>query len=241
MTIEFHTWTTPNGRKVGVLLEELGLDYSVHTVNIGKDEQFEPSFLKISPNNRIPAIIDSDGPGGKPISVFETGAIMVYLAEKHGKFLPESGAERYAVMEWLMWQMGGVGPMLGQTHHFRRAAKVEVPYGIERIVCMASPTGDWPITPICLAIITASPIWRPSRGSRAMSGMQRISTIFRTSNGGMGKSRNVRRFKKAWPCRPSITIRSRDWTKTTGLTKYQRWDQWTLTVPGPTVRKGARQ
>ena len=132
MTIEFHTWTTPNGRKVGVLLEELGLDYSVHTVNIGKDEQFEPSFLKISPNNRIPAIIDSDGPGGKPISVFETGAIMVYLAEKHGKFLPESGAERYAVMEWLMWQMGGVGPMLGQTHHFRRAAKVEVPYGIER-------------------------------------------------------------------------------------------------------------
>jgi GST-like protein len=132
MTIEFHTWTTPNGRKVGIMLEELGLDYSVHTVNIGKDEQFAPAFLKISPNNRIPAIIDSDGPDGEPFSVFESGAILIYLAEKSGKFLPASGVARHRVMEWLMWQMGGVGPMLGQTHHFRRAAKVKNLYGIER-------------------------------------------------------------------------------------------------------------
>ena len=118
MTIEFHTWATPNGRKVGIMLEELGLDYSVHTVNIGKDEQFAPTFLKISPNNRIPAIIDSDGPDGESFSVFESGAILIYLAEKYEKFLPASGVARHRVMEWVMWQMGGVGPMLGQTHHF---------------------------------------------------------------------------------------------------------------------------
>ncbi|MDB5414071.1 MAG: glutathione S-transferase [Rubritepida sp.] len=118
MTIELHTWNTPNGRKISVALEEMGLDYTVKTVNIGKDEQFEPSFLAFSPNNRIPAIKDSDGPDGKPIAIFESGAILYYLAEKTGRFMPKDLRERIPVMEWLMWQMGGFGPMPGQVHHF---------------------------------------------------------------------------------------------------------------------------
>ena len=130
--IDLYFWPTPNGWKITLMLEECGLPYDIKLVNLGEKEQFKDSFLKISPNGRMPAIVDPDGPGGAPISIFESGAILVYLAEKHGKFLPKSGAERYRVMEWLMWQMGGVGPMLGQAHHFRRAAKVENPYGIER-------------------------------------------------------------------------------------------------------------
>lgn len=118
MTIELHTWNTPNGRKISVALEEMGLPYTVKTVNIGKDEQFEPSFLEFSPNNRIPAIRDPDGPGGKMITVFESGAILYYLAEKTGKFMPKDLRARIPVMEWLMWQMGGFGPMPGQVHHF---------------------------------------------------------------------------------------------------------------------------
>ncbi len=119
MTIELYTWGTPNGRKVSILLEELGLPYSVHPVNIGKDEQFAPDFLKISPNNKIPAIVDPDGPGGEPISVFETGAILTYLAEKTGSELwPSDFRRRTKVNEWLMFQMGGVGPMFGQANHF---------------------------------------------------------------------------------------------------------------------------
>lgn len=118
MTIELYSWNTPNGRKISVALEEMGLPYSVHPVNISKGEQFNPAFLKIAPNNRIPAILDPDGPGGAPISVFESGAILYYLAEKTGKFMPKALPERVAVMEWLMWQMGGLGPMPGQVHHF---------------------------------------------------------------------------------------------------------------------------
>ena len=116
--IELHTWNTPNGRKISVALEEMGLPYTVKTVNIGKDEQFAPAFLAISPNNRIPAIVDPDGPGGQPISVFESGAILLYLGEKTGRFLPTDLRERVPVLEWLMWQMGGFGPMPGQVHHF---------------------------------------------------------------------------------------------------------------------------
>ena len=129
--IELHTWSTPNGRKVSVMLEEVGLPYSVHPVNIGKDEQFRPEFLAISPNNRIPAIVDPDGPGGR-FSLFESGAILIYLGEKTGKLIPKDPAPRYTALQWLMWQMGGLGPMLGQTHHFLRAAKEEVPYAINR-------------------------------------------------------------------------------------------------------------
>jgi GST-like protein len=130
--IDLHTWTTPNGRKVSVMLEECGLPYTAHKVNIGQNEQFKPGFLAISPNNRIPAIVDSDGPDGKPFHLFESGAILVYLAGKTGKFLPASARGKYEALQWLMWQMGGVGPMFGQAHHFLRAAPEQVPYGIKR-------------------------------------------------------------------------------------------------------------
>jgi GST-like protein len=116
--IDLYTFDTPNGRKISVALEEMGLSYRVHIVDITKGEQFAPEFLKISPNNKIPAIVDADGPGGKPVSVFESGAILLYLAEKTGRFMPRDLAGRIPVWEWLMWQMGGFGPMLGQVHAY---------------------------------------------------------------------------------------------------------------------------
>src|ERR1700760_2544428 len=133
MPIELYTWNTPNGRKISVGLEEMGLPYDVHPVNIGKGEQFAPDFLKISPNNRIPAIIDPEGPEGGPISVFESGAILIYLGQKTGKFWPSALAKQVPVLEWLMWQMGGFGPMPGQVHHFI-ALKDETDrrYGLKR-------------------------------------------------------------------------------------------------------------
>jgi GST-like protein len=131
--IDLYTWSTPNGRKVSIMLEECALPYRVHPINIGKDEQFKPGFLAIAPNNRIPAIVDQEGPGGKPLPLFESGAILIYLAEKTGnRFYPQK--QRYQVLQWLMWQMGGVGPMFGQAHHFIRAKKDEIPYGTERYV-----------------------------------------------------------------------------------------------------------
>ena len=130
--IDLYTWTTPNGRKVSIMLEECGLPYRVHKVDIGKGEQFKPAFLAINPNNRIPAIVDPQGPDGKPLSLFESGAILVYLAGKTGRFLPASDRGRYIALQWLMFQMGGVGPMFGQAHHFLRAAPEQVPYGIKR-------------------------------------------------------------------------------------------------------------
>ncbi|MFG6565052.1 glutathione S-transferase family protein [Sulfitobacter sp. 1A13421] len=126
--IDFYTWTTPNGRKVSILLEELGIDYNVHAINIGKDEQHAPEFLKISPNNKIPAIVDHD----TGVSLMESGAIMVYLAEKYGRFLPEGQAARAEVMQWLMWQMGGFGPMAGQAHHFLHFNPGKAAYAEER-------------------------------------------------------------------------------------------------------------
>ena len=132
-TIELHTWGTPNGRKVSIMLEECGLPYSVHKVDISKGEQHAPGFLRISPNNRIPAIVDPDGPDGQPISVFESGAILLYLGEKTGKFLPASLRDRVPVLEWLMWQMGGFGPMPGQVHHFRMVeAECDRRYALKR-------------------------------------------------------------------------------------------------------------
>ena len=132
MTIELYTWSTPNGRKISIALEELGLAYNVHPINITKDEQFAADFLEISPNNKIPAIVDPDGPDGQPISLFESGAILIYLAEKTGKLLPQAPRARYEALQWLMWQMGGFGPMLGQAHHFRRFAKEQIAYAIAR-------------------------------------------------------------------------------------------------------------
>ena len=130
--IDLYYWPTPNGHKITIFLEETGLEYKIIPVNIRKGEQFAPEFLKISPNNRMPAIVDSDGPGGKPFSLFESGAILMYLAEKTGKLMPSEIRARYRVVEWLMFQMANVGPMLGQAGHFRNAAPEKIPYAIER-------------------------------------------------------------------------------------------------------------
>jgi GST-like protein len=130
--IDLYTWSTPNGRKVSIMLEELGLEYHTHPINIGKNDQFTPEFIAINPNSKIPAIVDAQGPEGKPISIMESGAILIYLAEKTGKLLPTSARGRSVALQWLMFQMGGVGPMFGQVHHFLRAAKEPVPYAIER-------------------------------------------------------------------------------------------------------------
>jgi GST-like protein len=130
--IELYTWRTPNGRKASIMLEECGLGYRVHPVDIGKGEQFTPEFLAINPNHRIPAIVDPEGPDGAPLKLFESGAILVYLAGKCDRFLPRTARGKYIALQWLMFQMGGVGPMFGQAHHFLRSAKEQVPYAIER-------------------------------------------------------------------------------------------------------------
>ena len=131
--IDLYTWGTPNGRKVSIMLEECALPYRVHKINIGTNsEQFAPDYLKINPNGKIPSIVDPHGPDGKPIAMMESGAILIYLAGKTGKFLPRSVRGKYDALQWLMFQMGGVGPMFGQAHHFMRAKKDEIPYGSER-------------------------------------------------------------------------------------------------------------
>lgn len=130
--IEVYSWPTPNGHKVHIMLEECDLPYKVIPVDIGSGAQFEPGFLSISPNNKIPAIVDPDGPEGKPISLFESGAILLYLAGKTGRLLPAGTAAKYEVLQWLMFQMGGVGPMLGQAHHFRIYAPEKIDYAINR-------------------------------------------------------------------------------------------------------------
>ena len=130
--IDVYSWPTPNGHKVHIMLEETGLPYRAHAVDIGQGDQFAPEFLAISPNNKIPAITDPAGPDGQPISLFESGAILVYLAAKTGQLLPQGDRARFEVLQWLMFQMGGVGPMLGQAHHFRMYAPEKLPYAIER-------------------------------------------------------------------------------------------------------------
>ena len=129
--IQLYTWGTPNGKKVSIMLEEIELPYEVHPINIGQGDQFKPEYLAINPNNKIPSIIDSDGPGGKPFPLFESGAILMYLAEKSGKLSPTDMRQRYTVIQWLMFQMGGVGPMFGQANYFFRLEE-KVPYAIER-------------------------------------------------------------------------------------------------------------
>ncbi len=130
--IDAYSWPTPNGHKVHIMLEECKLPYKVHAVDIGQGDQFKPEFLRISPNNKIPAIVDQQGPDGKPISLFESGAILIYLAEKTGKFLPKEPRARYSVLQWLMFQMGSIGPMFGQAHHFRNYAPEQIEYAIDR-------------------------------------------------------------------------------------------------------------
>ncbi|MGB6175093.1 MAG: glutathione S-transferase N-terminal domain-containing protein [Methylocella sp.] len=131
--IDLYYWTTPNGHKITLFLEETGLPYTIHPVNLSRGDQFKPEFLAISPNNRIPAIVDKDpGDGGAPVSVFESGAILVYLAEKTGRFLPQDLRGRVEMLEWLFWQVGGLGPMAGQNHHFKQYAREKLSYAIER-------------------------------------------------------------------------------------------------------------
>lgn len=132
--IDLYTWSTPNGRKVSIMLEETGLPYTAHPINIGAGEQFKPEYLAINPNSKIPAIVDSDGPDGQPITMMESGAILVYLAGKTGRLLPATDRGKFAALEWLMFQMAGVGPMFGQVHHFVRFTREKVPYAIERFV-----------------------------------------------------------------------------------------------------------
>jgi len=129
--IQLYTWATPNGKKVSIMLEEVGLPYEVRPVNLSKGEQMKPEYLAVNPNNKIPSIIDSDGPGGQPLKLFESGAILMYLAEKTGKFWPQEMRQRYEVIQWLMFQMGGVGPMFGQANYFFRLTE-KVSYAIER-------------------------------------------------------------------------------------------------------------
>lgn len=130
--IDFYTWSTPNGIKVSIMLEEVEQPYNIIPVDIGAGDQFRPEFLKISPNNRMPAIVDRNGPGGQPYSLFESGAILMYLAEKTGKLMPSDTKDRYTVIQWLMFQMANVGPLLGQNHHFRHYAPEKIPYAIDR-------------------------------------------------------------------------------------------------------------
>ncbi len=130
--IELYTWPTRNGHKVHILLEETGTPYNVQPIDIGNGDQFKPEYFKISPNNKMPAMVDSDGPGGKPISMFESGAILIYLAAKTGRFLPEDLRDKWSTLQWLMFQMGGVGPMLGQAHHFLGYAPEKIPYAMNR-------------------------------------------------------------------------------------------------------------
>ncbi|MDJ0517677.1 MAG: glutathione S-transferase N-terminal domain-containing protein [Trichodesmium sp. MO_231.B1] len=138
MTLDLYYWPTPNGWKVSIMLEETETPYNLIPINIMAGDQFQPEFLKISPNNKMPAIVDPNGPDGNPISIFESGAILLYLAEKTSRFIPENPGDRYTVIQWLMFQMGGVGPMLGQAHHFRQYAPEKIPYAIERYTNEAS-------------------------------------------------------------------------------------------------------
>ncbi len=130
--IDLYTWNTSNGKKPQIMLEELGVPYNTHPVNLQKDEQFTPEFIRINPNSKIPAMVDSEGPDGKKLTLFESGAMLMYLGEKFGRFFPQEPRKKWETIQWLMFQMGGIGPMFGQAHHFRRAAKEKIPYGIER-------------------------------------------------------------------------------------------------------------
>ncbi len=215
--IDVYSWATPNGHKVHIMLEECALPYRAIAVNIGTGDQFAPDFLAISPNNKIPAIVDPDGPDGQPIPVFESGAILMYLAEKTGRFLPAQPRARIEVLQWLMFQMGGVGPMLGQVHHFRLYAPEKIPYAIDRYTnggdgCTGCWTGGWAATSGSRAVNTPSPTWRSFRG--CATGRTRGSrwTTSRMSRRGSSGSRRVRRCSVASRCcsicaNPSPTTR----------------------------------
>lgn len=196
--IDLYYWTTPNGHKITIFREEAGLPYRIVPVNISVGDQFKPEFLKISPNNRIPAIVDNDpAEPGPPVSVFESGAILLYLAEKTGKFLPTDLRGRFEALQWLFWQMAGLGPMAGQNHHFSNYAPEKIPYAIERYA--KRQTAFMPCsTSACLTASsspadTRSPIWRPIHGSSPMSVRVKNSRISPISSAGSKRSASAPR------------------------------------------------
>jgi len=179
--IELYYWPTPNGHKITMFLEEAGLDYTIHPVNISAGDQFKPEFLAFSPNNRMPAIIDrAPADDGEPVTVFESGAILLYLADKTGLFFAADLRGRKAITEWLFWQMGGLGPMAGQNHHFGIYAPEKIPYAINRYVRQTASTASWtvglPGARSSPETTTASPTWRPIRGSCLGSASSRTWT-----------------------------------------------------------------
>ena len=187
--IDLYYWPTPNGWKVTIMLEELGVPYAVKFVNIGAGDQFEPDFLAIAPNNRMPAIVDHDGPDGAPISVFESGAILLYLGRKYGQFYPAAERERVAVEEWLMWQMGGFGPMLGQNHHFNTYAPEDLPYAKKALHRRNAPplrrAGPAP---------RGSPDYICGAYSRGRHGLRRWAYGWERSEDGIEEFPNVKRW-----------------------------------------------
>jgi GST-like protein len=201
--LDLYFWMTPNGYKITILLEELGLDYNIVPVHIGRGEQFSPDFLKISPNNKIPALVDHTGSDGEPVVLFESGAIMMYLAERTGwRFMHAEPRRRYHVIQWLMFQMGGIGPMLGQAHHFRRYAKERIPYAIERYAGEATRLyrvldrrlGEAEF----LAAIIQSPIWRFILGCGRTNGRARILPPGRICSVGTMQSAPAPRCSAVW-------------------------------------------
>ena len=194
--IQLYTWATPNGKKVSVMLEEVELPYEVHPINIAKGDQLKPEYLAINPNNKIPAIIDTDGPGGKPLKLFESGAILMYLAEKTGKFLPQEMAKRYEVIQWLMFQMGGVGPMFGQANYFYRLEE-KVPFAIDRYYkeairlykVLEQTLGQRSYLRAIIQLPTSPPI----RGSVVTTAITSSSKSSPTLNGGSKRFRSGRR------------------------------------------------
>ena len=196
--IELYTASTPNGQKIHIFLEEAGLEYTEHFVDIEKGEQFDPAFLKVSPNNKIPAILDHDGPDGDPVSVFESGCILLYLAEKTGKFLPTEPIIRLNVLEWVFWQMSGFGPMLGQAHHFRAYAPKKIDYAYDRYtnearrLYQALGGNSLPVTAIQLLT------WRFSRGVGCTAVRGKTSRNSPTWNAGLTLLRCAQRWPKIW-------------------------------------------
>ena len=209
--LEVWTWPTPNGHKVHIALEELGLQYKVIPINIGAGDQFKPEFLKITPNHRIPALVDPDGPGGKPFTLFESAAILIYLSERNGgRLIPKDPIGRYKCLEWMMFQMGGVGPMFGQWNHFAAYAVEKIPYAIERYTNEVKrlhrvSSIAWRRRTGSPATNTAWPTSSPFRGSEAPSGATSILRNTRRSGAGTTRSRRGRRCSAASPCWPSIS------------------------------------
>lgn len=203
--IDVYSWPTPNGHKVHIMLEECGLAYRVHPVNIARGEQFDPAFLSISPNNKIPALSDPDGPDGKPIHLFESGAILLYLASKTGRFLPSSARGKFEVLQWLMFQMASVGPMLGQTHHFRIYAQEKIPYAIDRYTnetrrLYGVMDKRLATSPYLGGGLTPSQTSRYTRGCARGRTKALIGTITPTSKRGLTRSKAGLRCKEERPC-----------------------------------------